>query len=302
MVNEVIDILDPKDKQIFVDATFGQGGYTKKILDHSYDSKVIAIDRDEKAKVFAKEFEITYKKRFFFLNERFSFIKHISEITKRKIDGIVFDLGLCNTQLHSPSRGFSFNIDGPLDMRMGKQHDNSITAEKIVNNYSERELSNIFYEFGEEKKSFKIAKAIVKKRKSKRIKTTLELSKIINELGFGYKYRLNDSTRTFQALRIFINNELGELKETLEYIPKILKKNGKVIVIAFHSLEDKIVKNFFKENSGIVYNNYRNLPPNKKNKKKIFSILTKKPMKPKIEEIKNNPQSRSAKLRAAIKI
>ena len=146
-----------------------------------------------------------YKTKFFFFNKRFSQLRRIIDKFGEKIDGIVFDLGLSNTQLEDPSRGFSFNSDGPLDMRMGNQIDNKITAEKVINEFSERDLSDIFFKFGEEKKSFKIARAIISERKKNKITTTTQLSAIINNLGLQKNYRINSATRSFQALRIFIN-------------------------------------------------------------------------------------------------
>lgn len=302
MVDEVIKVLEPEEKKLYVDATFGQGGYTKKIFENCNDCKIIAVDRDPQAKKFAQKYKLNYKNRFFFHNQRFSNLNKIMEKYKKKIDGIVFDLGLSNTQLNHPSRGFSFNNDGPLDMRMGNQKDNSITAEKIVNDFSEDDLSNIFFKYGEEKKSFKIARAIIRERKQKRILTTHQLSSIINSLTLKNKYRINNATRSFQALRIFINEELKELEETLQYLPKIINKYGKIIVVSFHSLEDRIVKDFFRENGGICYQNYRNLPPKNIKKMQTLSIITKKPILPHSSEIKKNPRSRSAKLRAAERI
>ena len=302
MVDEVMKILEPSSKKLYVDATFGQGGYTKKIFENCNNCKIIAVDRDPNSKKYTEEYQSSYKTKFFFYNTRFSQLQRIIENFGEKIDGIVFDLGLSNTQLDDPSRGFSFNSDGPLDMRMGNQDDNKITAEKIINEFNEKDLSDILFRFGEEKKSYKVARAIISERKKYKITSTLQLSKIINSLALQKNYRINSATRSFQALRIFINNELDELKDTLKFIPSILNKNGKIIIVSFHSLEDRIVKDFFKENSGIFYDNYRNRPPNILNKTQTLSIITKKPVSPKLSEIKKNPRSRSAKLRAAKKI
>ncbi len=302
MVDEVMKILEPSSKKLYVDATFGQGGYTKEIFKNCYNCKIIAIDRDPNSKKYIKQYQSSYKTKFFFFNKRFSQLRKIINKFGEKIDGIVFDLGLSNTQLDDPSRGFSFNSNGPLDMRMGDQNDSKITAEKIINEFNEKDLSDILFKFGEEKKSFKIARAIISERKKNKITSTLQLSEIINSLGLQKNYKINSATRSFQALRIFINEELNELQDTLKYIPSILNKDGKIVVVSFHSLEDRIVKNFFKENSGIFYNNYRNNPPNITHKTQTLSIITKKPLLPKFSEIKRNPRSRSAKLRAAKKI
>ena len=157
-------ILEPSSKKLYVDATFGQGGYTKEIFKNFFNCKIIAIDRDPNSKKYIKQYQSSYKTKFFLFNKRFSELRKIINKFGEKIDGIVFDLGLSNTQLEDPSRGFSFNSDGPLDMRMGNQIDSKITAEKVINEFSERDLSDIFSN-SEKKKSFKIARAIISERK-----------------------------------------------------------------------------------------------------------------------------------------
>ena len=301
MVDEVLNILKPKKNSLYVDATFGQGGYSLKLLEKS-NCTVIGIDRDKKAEKYAEKIKSIYKENFFFYISRFSKIKEILKFHNQKVDAFIFDLGVSNTQLNQAKRGFSFSNEGPLDMRMGCQNNDNLTAEEVVNNFKEKELSDIFFKYGEEKKSFLISKEIIKARKEKKIKSTTELSSIINKLFKFKKNKINPSTRVFQALRIYLNDELNELEKVLNSILNLLEKNGKIIVVSFHSLEDKIVKNFFKANSGVFYDNYRQKPPKKRSTPTTLKIITKKPVVPGNKEIKINPRSRSAKLRAAQKI
>ena len=296
LCDEVIRQLEPNDNKTYLDATFGQGGYTDKILNSS-NCCIIAIDRDSDSLKYAKILKKKYKSNFFFKNERFS---NIDKVIKKKIDGITFDLGISNTQLNNPKRGFSFMHDGPLDMRMGTQEKENLTAEEIINNFSEKELSEIFYLYGEERNSLKISKEIIKARKLKRISSTNQLSAIINRIQLQKNKKINPSTKVFQALRIYINTELLELETALKKCLKILNKKAKIVVVSFHSLEDRIVKNFFREHSGYKVNNYKHLPQNIEDiRKPILKIITKKTITPSIEEIKANPRARSAKLRAA---
>ncbi len=297
LLSEFINILKPFDGGTYLDATFGQGGYTKKILEN-YKCKVIGIDRDKDSLPFAKIVKEKYKDNFFFFNKRFSQIQDISHNIKSKFDGIFFDLGLSNTQINKSERGFSFNLDGPLDMRMGCQKNNSITAEKIINEFSQEKLNEIFFKLGEEKKARIISKEIVKVRQKLFINSTRQLSHIVKKVKKNNE-KINPATKVFQSLRIFINDELDELSESLNATLNNLNQYGKIIVVSFHSLEDRIVKNFFKEKSGVFYNNYKHLPPRKRNNNFQLKIITRKPLIPSNEEVKKNNQSRSAKLRAA---
>ena len=294
--DEVIKQLNPVDNKTYVDATFGQGGYTKGILNSS-NCFVIAIDRDADSIKYAEILKKKYKSNFFFRKERFS---NIENVIKKKIDGITFDLGISNTQINNPKRGFSFMYDGPLDMRMGTQKEKSLTAENIINNFSEKELSEIFYRYGEVRNSFKISKEIVKARNFKKISSTTQLAEIINRIKLQKNKKINPSTKVFQALRIFINSELLELETALKKCLKILNKKAKIVVVSFHSLEDRIVKNFFREYSGYKVNNYKHLPYKTETMDKpLLRIVNKKTITPSLEEIKSNPRARSAKLRAA---
>lgn len=297
LLSEFVNVLKPFDGGIYLDATFGQGGYTKKLLETS-KCRVVGIDRDGDSLGFAKEIQKKYTKEFLFFNKRFSQIKDISTELGVKFDGIFFDLGLSNTQIYQSQRGFSFMLDGPLDMRMGCQKNNTITAKKIINEFSQEKLSEIFFKFGEEKKANKISKEIIRIRQKEEICSTMQLYQIVKTAKYGYKKK-NPATKVFQSLRIFINDELKELQDALDATLTILNRSGKIIVVSFHSLEDRIVKNFFKRSSGISYQNYKHLPPKETSKDSQLKIITRKPLIAGEMEVKKNSQSRSAKLRAA---
>ena len=285
MVNEIISFIKPQNNGVYLDCTFGQGGYAKAILKESEKANIVAIDQDSDAKIFVEELSKEFKDNFFFFCNKFSEIETVlKKIDQNQFDGILLDLGMSNTQLNNPSRGFSFEKDGPLDMRMDFNN-NKLTAKEIINNYSERDLADIFYYYGEEKNSRKIAKQIINSRAKASINTTSELSKIIKRVNFD-RFK-NPSTRVFQALRIYVNDELNELEFFLNKSVNILKKKGRIAIIAFHSLEDRIVKNFIKKQSELSGQ---------------LKIVTKKPVLPSPSEIKINSQSRSAKLRVAEKI
>ncbi|MAI76865.1 MAG: 16S rRNA (cytosine(1402)-N(4))-methyltransferase [Pelagibacteraceae bacterium TMED65] len=292
MVDEVVSLLNPKDKKIYLDGTFGQGGYSREILNKA-NCKIFAIDRDHQSKQFAEELKKKFGRRFIFNVEKLSNINLLLKKYKEdRIDGIVLDLGVSNTQLNNPLRGFSFSNDGPLDMRMDTTQ--KLTAEIVVNEFNEKDLSDIFYYYGDERNSRKIARSIIEFRKKKRINTTMLLSEIVKEINSG-KFK-HPATRVFQALRIYINEELRELEEILKLSLHILNNKSRIIVVAFHSLEDRLVKNFFKKNVSEKQINLTSSKP-----KFGFKIITKKPLTPSFEEIKMNPRSRSAKLRVAEK-
>ena len=285
MVNEIISFIKPEDNGTYLDGTFGQGGYTKAIFKISEKANVIAIDQDSDAKIFVAEIPKQFKNNFFFFYNKLSEIDTVlKKIGQKEFDGILLDLGMSNTQLNNPSRGFSFEKDGPLDMRMDFKN-NKLTAKEIINNYSEKDLANIFYYYGEERNSRKIARQIINYRTKDPINTTSELSKIIKKVNFD-KFK-NPSTRVFQALRIYVNDELNELESFLNKSINILKRKGRIAIITFHSLEDRIVKNFIKKQSELSGQ---------------LKIITKKPVIPTQHEVKINSRSRSAKLRVAEKI
>ena len=278
MVDEIISYLAPEKLKTYVDCTFGQGGYSKKILEKT-NCNIIAIDRDKDAIEHAKLLKKKYPKNFIFCVNNFSRLDQVLKKNDiKKIDGLIFDLGISNTQLNNPTRGFSFSNNGPLDMRMDIEN-LDLTAQKIINEFDQHNLSDIFYYYGEEKNSRQIARKIIEFRKKKEISTTFELVELIKKVN-SYKKK-HPATRVFQALRIFINDELNELDITLKKSLLFLKKNGKIITVAFHSLEDKVIKNFFSRNKGLL------------------KILTKKPVTPNEKEVKINPRSRSARMRVA---
>ena len=304
MLNEIKSFL-PNDKSInVIDATFGGGGYSKAILENFSVNQLLAIDRDPIAKIFAKDLEGRYH-NFSLVNDRFSRIDKIVEQNKlkeKKFDFIIFDLGTSSNQIDNYERGFSFNNDGPLDMRMGLGDKNAI---EIVNKYNEKELAKIIYEYGEERYSRIIAREIVKSRKIQYISKTSELSNIIKKCipkKNQYNKKIHPATKTFQALRIYVNDELNELKSSLDKSLKILNTNGLILVVSFQSLEDRIVKDFFNHNSGKRWRSSRHYPELPDKLATQLKIITKKPILPKASEILKNPRSRSAKLRVAQKI
>ncbi len=282
LLKEMLSLLSPQDGGIYVDATFGAGGYSKAIL-KSADCKVYAIDRDETVTKFYDDLSVRYPDRIKLFIEKFSNIKNLLDSNNIEgIDGIVFDIGVSSMQLDNGDRGFSFLHDGPLDMSM----DNSsyINASTFVNALREEEIANTIYNYGGEHHSRKIARAIINARKKKTIKTTFELADIVRSVVFRGKSKIDPATRTFQEIRIWVNDELGELEKGIKAASEILSENGKLIVVTFHSLEDRIVKTFFKDLCATDC--------------KTFSLLNKKVIEASIEEVSANPRSRSAKLRA----
>jgi len=303
MLNEVLSFI-PKEKKInLIDATFGGGGYSRAILKNFNIKNLIAIDRDPISKIFYDELRKDFDNIELF-NQKFSKLDELlknSEHFKEKYDVIIFDLGVSSNQIDSPERGFSFQQDGPLDMKMGSSN---LNAFEVINSFDEKKLADIFYQFGEEKYSRKIAKNIVINRTKKTIQNTLELSEIIKKsvpARNNFK-KIHPATKTFQALRIFINDELNELKIALEKSENLLANNGLLIIVSFQSLEDRIVKDFFNHKSGKRWRSSRHLPDLADLGPTTLKIITKKPLRPKDVEINNNPRSRSAKLRVAQKI
>lgn len=283
LLKESVEILTSNEGKIYVDCTLGGGGHAKEILKRRQDIYLIGIDKDDEAIEIAKENLKGFEGRISIYKADFRNLDLVlQEEGIEKVDGFLFDLGVSIFQIKG-ERGFSFQINAPLDMRMDPEQ--TLTAYKVVNNYPERELIRILKEFGEEKFAVKIAKAIVQRRKKKPIETTGELVDIIlSVVPEYYKHgRIHPATRTFQAIRIEVNRELESLKESLEKTKEFLAPKGRLVVISFHSLEDRIVKSFMKE----------------KEKQGILRILTKKPITPSPEELRENPASRSAKLRAA---
>ena len=289
LLNEIISVITPQHGGTFIDCTFGQGGYTKKILDFP-DTRVIALDRDEDTKKNADLITKNFEDRFLYKNLKFSQISNL-KLKNENIKGVVFDLGYSYLQIKDKSKGLSFSSTGELNMKMGL---NSFSAKDVINKLSEEELTRIFKTFGEEIESKFIARNIIKERK-KDIIDTPKLVEIIEKTKRKKNFKINSSTKVFQALRIFVNKEISELIYGLINATKVLKKDGVLAVVTFHSLEDKIVKYFFKslsENKRVS----RYLPENE-DQNVIFELKEKKPILPSEKEINENPPSRSAKLR-----
>ena len=293
LLKEIISIITPQYGGTFIDCTFGQGGYTKKILEFT-NTKVIGIDRDIDSKNISKNIEKKYKNRFLFENKKFSEINSL-DLNKEKVKAIVFDLGYSYKQIKDPQKGLSFDSSGELNMRMGL---NKFSAKEVINKLGQIELEKIFKFFGEEKEAKRIVNKIVNERKKKKIDTQ-ELVKIVDSSKKKKNYKIHSATKVFQALRIFVNKEISELIYGLINATKMLKKNGIIVVVSFHSLEDKIVKYFFKSLSETK--SVSRYMPKTKEKVNLFKLINKKPIIPSPQEIIENPSSRSAKLRSAIK-
>ena len=293
LLKEIISVISPQHGGTFIDCTFGQGGYSKKILDFE-NTKVIALDRDKDSVRIANQFKVNFENRFIFKNIKFSQLNNL-KIKNENIKGIIFDLGYSYTQIKDPEKGLSFDYSGKLNMRLGL---NNYSAEDVINKLDEKELEKIFKFFGDEKEGKYIAKNIVKERLINNIDTKT-LIKIIDKSKKRKNFKVHNATKVFQSLRIFVNKEISELILGLINATKVLKKGGVLGVVTFHSLEDKIVKYFFKslsENKSIS-----RYSPVVKQPDTLFNLIQKKPITPSHQEIIENPPSRSAKFRYAIK-
>ncbi len=300
MRDEALQLLALKDGGTYVDGTFGLGGYTEKML-QAANTNVIAIDRDPAAAQRALKFTAIYGDRFTLIPGNFGDMKHLlAGIGVTAVDGVVLDLGVSSPQLDDAARGFSFREDGPLDMRMDNNTGQS--AAQIVNSMAADALANIIYELGEEKRSRRVAAAIVEARQIAPIETTLQLAEIIRKVVPRSKDGIDPATRTFQALRLHVNDELGELERALEAAEDILNPEGRLVVVSFHSLEDRIVKNFMRARSAhsvLPSRHLPSLPGTANDARPSFKVLTRSAMPPSPEECRANPRSRSARLRAA---
>lgn len=319
LLEEVLKYLDPRPNQNFIDATIGGGGHTISILEHiAPNGQVLGIDWDEQTfEVLSVKLKAQSAKlwgRIILEQRNFADLEKIVEKHNfHPIHGILFDLGMSSWQLGKSGKGFSFLRDEPLNMNYESGIMNQrLTAGKIVNSWPEREIEKILSEYGEERFAGKIAEQIIQERKNRPIKTTFQLVEVIKKSvpGWYKRGRIHSATRTFQALRIAVNDELNNIKKALPQAFEMLEPGGRIVVISFHSLEDRIVKNFFKtridtdtdrhirtKSAGASLFYDKNYGRNA-----ALKILTKKPITPTNEEIKNNPRSRSAKLRAAIKL
>ena len=295
MLNEVLEISTPSTGGNFIDCTFGGGSYSREILRYS-NTNLHALDRDKKVIPIAKDLEKKFPKRFKFYQLKFS---HLDSIPYDNVDVIIFDLGLSSIQLDDFKRGFSFKSNKRLDMTMGL---NNLSALDVVNNLSEDDLKLIIKILGEEKEASKIAKNIVKYRKLKKIVYTSDLVKIIEKSkNKNYSNKINPCTKTFQALRIFVNKEITELVNGLIHATKKLKPGGKILVISFHSIEDKIIKYLFTNFSKNKTKPSRYFPENKVDQIILFDEYKNKVLTPSKQEVISNTRSRSAKLRFAIR-
>ena len=293
LLNELISIITPQYGGTFIDCTFGQGGYTKKILSYQ-NTQVIALDRDLESKKKADKISKEFQDRFIFKNKKFSQLDDL-KLKNINLRGIIFDLGYSTTQIKDPKKGLSFNSLGDLNMQMGL---NDFSAKEVINRLDEKDLEKIFKFFGEEKYAKKIASSIVKQRKINKIDTK-SLVELIEKTKKKKNFKIHSATKVFQALRIFVNKEITELIYGLIAAAKVLKKDGILAVVTFHSLEDKIVKHFFKSLS--EKKSISRYIPKIEESETLFRMLEKKPRTPSKTELKENLPSRSAKLRYIVK-
>jgi 16S rRNA (cytosine1402-N4)-methyltransferase len=298
LYKEIIHALQPKRGGRYVDGTVGAGGHARGILEACVpDGQLLGLDVDPQALALARETLAPYEQRVHLAQASYTTLSaQLKTLQWDSVDGIVLDLGASSMQFDTPERGFSFQNDAPLDMRFGPHA--LQTAADIVNTFDERELADLIYEYGEDRDSRKIARAIVNKRP---LQTTRELVAVIEAVSPRRGDRVHPATKTFQALRIAVNDELASIKTVLPQTVASLKPGGRLAVISFHSLEDRIVKDFFREQSKDLVN-----PPYEQlytvERKAIIKEVTRKPIVPSEEETKNNPRARSAKLRIAEKL
>jgi 16S rRNA (cytosine1402-N4)-methyltransferase len=295
MLDEVLTALSIKDDEVYVDCTFGAGGYSRAILNNN-NSKLIAIDQDPSVKKYVDVLDKEYPGRVTFHSRNFSEIEGI--LHGQKVDGIVLDLGVSSMQLDQAERGFSFMRDSALDMRMSAS---GPTAADFVNSADEFEIARVIFEYGDERASRKIASRIITEREKEPITTTARLAEIVRK-AIGYRPgKIDPATKTFQAIRIWVNDEMGALERFLEQSEYMLKDGGRLVVVTFHSLEDRIVKRYFQEKTEkpVARSKYaKDVPAYGA----PYKLLMRKAVHTSDAEIKRNPRSRSAKLRAAIKV
>jgi 16S rRNA (cytosine1402-N4)-methyltransferase len=290
MLDEVLRALDPKPGETMADGTFGAGGYSRAML--AAGASVIAFDRDPTARRFAEGLPAD---RFRLIEDRFSQMdRHV-----RDLDGVALDIGVSSMQLDEAERGFSFMRDGPLDMRMSRD---GPTAADLVNGGEQAELARIFWIYGEERESRRIAAHLVRRRAQQPFERTLDLAEAVEQAVGGRRgAKVHPATRVFQALRIAVNEELAELEEGLAAAERVLKTGGRLAVVTFHSLEDRIVKAFFAERAGRLPGGSRHLPPRQAGRAATFQLLFNGHKAPGEAEIEANPRARSAKLRAGLR-
>ena len=304
MLAEVLEALDVADGEVYVDGTFGAGGYSRAILD-SADCHVYAIDRDPSARKRADDMMQDYKGRFTFMRGCFGDVAELLQEHGHagRVNGFVLDIGVSSMQIDEADRGFSFRFDGPLDMRMDAGDEEGQTAADIVNTYDEKDMADLIYKYGEERHSRRIAKAIIQRRKEQPFTRTQDLADCIRSvMPKKQGDKIDPATRTFQALRIAVNDELGELSRALKASEEILEEGGRLVVVSFHSLEDGIVKTYLKEKSGGNPSVSRYLPQIEPEDDPLYTLPKRnKAVKSSKEETATNPRARSARLRYAIR-
>ena len=289
-----VEFLNPRDGGVYIDGTFGAGGYTRALL-AAADCKVIGIDRDQTAIALGADLVEQSAGRLTLIEDRFSNLDAVArEAGFDSVDGVVLDLGVSSMQLDTADRGFSFRLDGPLDMRMSGDGAN---AADIVNSASERDLADIIFTLGEERHSRAVARAIVKARQDAPIATTRALAETVGSVVRSRPNEIHPATRTFQALRIYVNDELGELAAAIQAAERIVKAGGRLVAVSFHSLEDRIVKVFLADRAQTRGGSRH--APEVSRAAPTFRTLTKRPIVADEDEIARNPRARSAKLRAA---
>ncbi len=297
LLSEIIQSLKPEDKKTYLDCTFGAGGYTSAILASS-NCFVTAIDQDPTVLQYAQKLQTIYQERFEFIEGNFAKAKEL--LKGKRYDGVVLDLGVSSMQLDEGERGFSFMREGNLDMRMNIS---GSSAADFIANASELEIADVIYKYGEEVQSRQIAKMIVEERQKEPITSTLRLAEIVRKSMHYRKAKIDPATKTFQAIRIYVNKELENLEHFLNDLNDILNPGARILVVSFHSLEDSIVKSFFKNYSArkIARSKYAKAPADNDNSKWL-KIISKKPILPSAKEVKENHRSRSARLRVAEKL
>ncbi len=298
MLGQVIEVLAPRDGAVYVDATFGAGGYTRALLEAAACT-VWGIDRDSRAVARGGDLGRRYPGRLCVLHGRFGdMARLLAGAGVGPVDGVAFDIGLSSMQIGDPRRGFSFAADGPLDMRM--DDDGGTTAADVVNALGERELADLIHRYGEERASRRIARAIVEVRSRTPITTTGQLAEVVRRVVARRPGGIDPATRTFQALRIHVNDELGELERGLVAAEELLAPGGRLAVVSFHSLEDRRVKDFLRTRCGARPGPSRHLPePPGAARRPSFRLLRRGAVRPTADEVAANPRSRSGRLRAA---
>jgi 16S rRNA (cytosine1402-N4)-methyltransferase len=293
LLDAVLPLLAAHDGGVYVDGTFGAGGYTRAILDAA-ECSVLAIDRDPDAVARGQQMTGDYPGRLNVVRGRFGDMAEL--VDDSSVDGVVLDLGVSSPQLDEDQRGFSFRADGPLDMRMERD---GPSAADLVNTADEADLANIIHQLGEERRSRRVARAIIDARTEAPIETTAQLARIVRRVVPKSRDGIDPATRTFQGLRIHVNDELGELRRGLAAAETVLRPGGRLIVVSFHSLEDRCVKTFLRDCSGAAPRGSRHMPDTGVTQAPSFKLLSRSGITPDADELRRNPRARSARLRAA---